>query len=93
MGFCTGYFTVSGLTAQIFHDDKDEWDDSVINRECGVFEYDGYVSNVGREVTIHIKRELNSEKSIHFIKEIFSLESELVESVEVVLINDDERMN
>ena len=91
MSFCTGYFAVSGLTAQRIHDDKDEWDDPVIDRECGVFEYDGFVSNVGKSVTIHIKRELISEKNIGFIKEIFSLESELVENVEIALINDDKK--
>lgn len=86
MAFCTGYFTVDGLTAQKTHYDREEYDDPVLDHECGAFEFDGYVSNVGGKVTIHIKRKYMSENNINFIKEIFFLESELVESVEVALL-------
>ena len=78
--FATGYFTIeddgTGLMSQRLHEDF-EWDDPVIDQKCD-YEYDGYVSNVGKEVTIYIKKELMSEENIETVKHHFIFKPEEV---------------
>ena len=83
--FYTGYFTVDGQAQQKMHMDE-EFDDPVIDRTCG-FDYDGYVSNIGREIEIHIKKEKNNEDNINFIKHMFIHYPEAVQGISVVAID------
>ena len=76
--FITGAFTdITGAwnTMQRIHNNK-TFDDDVVSWLKGedkeVFS-GGYVSNIGNNVTIHIKQELNDADTIDFIKEIFRL--------------------
>ena len=82
--FFTGYFTVDGVVAQKIHF-KEDYDDPVIDQDYGEYEseYDGYVSNVGRKITIHIKRELMTEGNIGHIIVWFLGKPETAESIEV----------
>lgn len=76
--FSTGIFTVNGAAAQKFHDTNNNYDDDVVSEKdvrqlLLNNDIDGYVSNIGTEVTIHIKPELKTEANIEFIKTIFGL--------------------
>lgn len=89
--FSTGYFQfLDGAinVSQIFHTEEETWNDCVINREFG-FDYDGYVTNVGKVATIHIKRELMSEKNIEKIKEKFLREPNGLTGIEVAPLDVD----
>ena len=83
--FATGAFTADGLTIQKYHD-KEPFDDDVVSRISETYKAsfpDGYVSNIGSTVTIHIKKELNTADTIEFIKKIFFLNSpDLTVSIE-----------
>ena len=83
--FFTGYFTVDGVVTQKTHC-KEDYDDPVIDQDYGECEseYDGYVSNVGRKITIHIKNELMTEDNIGNIIKWFLGKPENAESIEVV---------
>ena len=77
--FATGLFTIDNegyvLTAQKYHD-LEPYDDDVVSRiseEDKVNFNDGYISNAGNTITIHIKVKLNSDKTIYHLKEVFSL--------------------
>ncbi len=73
--FATGLFKVTGLTMQKYHD-TEPYDDDVLSRvtdkDKNTFT-DGYVSNKGRKVTIHLKKELYNHDTIDYIKRIFYL--------------------
>lgn len=80
--FFTGAFSLDGMTVQRPHficndvdKDTELSDDDVVSwfqeSENTLFK-DGYVSNVGTVVTIHISPE-SSDKDISFIKKIFGL--------------------
>ena len=83
--FFTGYFTVDGVATQKIHC-KEDYDDHVIDQDYGECEseYDGYVSNVGRKITIHIKKEFMTGDNIGYIINWFLGNPETVESIEVV---------
>ncbi len=86
--FFTGYFTIDGIAAQKIHC-REDYDDPVIGQDYGEceFEYDGYVSNVGRKITIHIKKELMTGGNIGNVINWFLSTSETVESIEVVTLH------
>ena len=81
MDFATGAFSVDGMTSQRFHF-NDMFDDDVISSfiefewEYKEFFCDGYVSNVGDVVTIHIKPEYMKDDIIRFVKMMFGLGEE-----------------
>jgi len=83
--FFTGHFTVDGVAAQKIHFNED-YDDPVIDQDYGECEseYDGYVSNAGRKITIHIKKELMTVENIRCIIWWFLGESAVFESIDVV---------
>ena len=83
--FFTVFFTVDGLAHHKVHNgEDDQYDDNPIEwvSHCD-FEYDGYVSNVGKKATIHIKKECMSEENIHSIKNFFLQEPNGLESIEI----------
>lgn len=76
--FFTGAFSLNGMTVQKAHSETDNCNDDVISRldEIGELFFsfmDGYVTNIGNEVTIHIKPEHNTTANINYIKGIFGL--------------------
>ena len=76
--FFTGTFSIDGVCAQKVHE-SERCDDDVItwfskeDEEEKNRHPDGYVSNEGSIVTIHILPEYQNEKNIDFIKRIFGL--------------------
>ena len=82
--FFTGFFTIDGLAHHKIHSGEEQYDDNPLEWESHCdFEYDGYVSNVGKKVTIHIKKECMSEENIHSIKNFFLHEPNGLESIEI----------
>ena len=84
--FYTGVFSVANISVAnrcypFFkaHEENDDFDDDVLswieneNKSIRKNMNDGYVTNVGTEVTIHIKSELNNEHNIELIKKVFGI--------------------
>ncbi len=96
--FFTGTFSIEDSflnTAQKQHDEQHPYDDDVISRiakdeialmMCDFTAKDGFVSNVGNAVTIHIREKyLNTAVTVEIIKKKFGLSEENgVKSVSVV---------
>ena len=81
--FMTGLFRITEdgyiFTAQRVHSDCDDINDDVIStilEEDKESYNDGYVSNDGKVITIHIKKEMSDENTINSIKRVFSLNKE-----------------
>ena len=84
--FYTGVFSVANISVANrcypyfkAHEENDDFDDDVLswikneNKSIRKNFNDGYVTNVGTEVTIHIKSELNNEHNIELIKKVFGI--------------------
>lgn len=89
--FFTGAFALFGdgdlnITHKIH--DQEKYDDDVVSwvlEEGGADEFtDGYVSNEGNIITIHIKPELNTDKTIDLIKDHFAAEADDSWDIKVV---------
>ena len=71
--FYTGRFNLDGNVCQKIHSEEEYDDDVISNSSIAADIYsDGYVSNEGSVVTIHIKPGY-SDKDISFVKEMFHL--------------------
>ena len=75
--FFTGVFNIDHNVCQKIHD-KEKYDDDVVSwfsekgEEDRLMFSDGYVSNKGEQMTIHIRPEyLNNEETIERLKSIF----------------------
>ena len=91
--FSTGYFRFLNKdgflnVSERGHYNDFEWDDCVIDRDFD-WEIDGYVSNMGMSITIHIKQEYMSEEYINIIKYDFGLFHQAIQKVEVQPMNVD----
>ena len=69
---------------KVHNGEDDQYDDNPLEWvfHCD-FKYDGYVSNVAKKATIHIKKECMSEENIHSIKNFFLQEPNGLESIEI----------
>jgi hypothetical protein len=86
--FFTGLFKLEEdviNTAQKAHGSENYDDNGPDEFSKKVFgSFDGYVTNVGNVLTIHIKSELNTESNIKSIKKVFGLFKE--EGVDEVVV-------
>ena len=77
--FYTGHFSIAGDRLPRGHREEDDFDDDVLPRLSerdkrvtkGII--DGYVTNTGTKITIHIKPEFNTEGNIERVKKDFGL--------------------
>ena len=77
--FYTGHFSIAGDRLPREHREENDYDDEVLPRLSerdkrvtkGII--DGYVTNIGTKITIHIKPEFNTEGNIERIKKDFGL--------------------
>ena len=94
--FVTGWFAFDEYngcvwTSQRFHDDGSF--NHVINSIYEDYihkEYDGYVTNIGNNVTIHMKKEQMTERNIDMIETYFFLKDNDELIINVVPLTDDE---
>lgn len=89
--FFTGAFELIGddclNTIHKIHD-KEKYDDDVTSwiledGDVDVFS-DGYVSNEGNFITIHVRPEINNDKTIELIKDFFDVEED--DSCEIIVV-------
>ena len=91
--FSTGYFKFLDFygsihASQMNHFENEDWDDCVINRDFG-YDYDGYVSNVGKNLTINISHEYLSDEYINRVKDVFIPNTSVLQNLEVVSLDVD----
>ncbi len=92
--FATATFAILKHSYYHWHRESDEFDDDVLPRlterekKLQHGEIDGYVTNVGTEITIHIKPELNTETNIERIKKDFGLTENNKRITKVIIVEE-----
>lgn len=99
--FYTGVFSVANISVAnrcypFFkaHEENDDFDDDVIswieneNKNIRKNMNDGYVTNVGTEITIHIKPQLNNEHNIELIKKVFNITKNNKRVTKVIIVEE-----